>query len=195
MQQPTVSKGHHGQNLDHCREYDARSWITAQRSVPDRTFNVKPESGPKNLSDVSIHTGQLFPTAKSGAYHLKGLSHEIFGPVNWPVWMHIGLDKNCFWFLNVKEAPRYEAAILSFYAFQLKLHRRFLESRRRIGKWACGSPIFVDFWLAVLGETLLMGVNISRRIVESLRMIGNWVPSSRRRIGNWVPSSRRRIGN
>jgi hypothetical protein len=29
---------------------------------------------------------------------LKGLSHEIFGPVYWPVWMHKGLNKNRFWF-------------------------------------------------------------------------------------------------
>jgi hypothetical protein len=36
---------------------------------------------------------------------LKGLSHEIFGPVYWPVWIHIGLNKNRFWFLNFKEAP------------------------------------------------------------------------------------------
>ncbi len=37
--------------------------------------------------------------------NLKGLSHEIFGPLYWPVWMHIGLNKNRFWFLNFKEAP------------------------------------------------------------------------------------------
>jgi hypothetical protein len=36
---------------------------------------------------------------------LMGLSHEIFGPVSLPVWMHLGLNKNRFWFLNVKEAP------------------------------------------------------------------------------------------
>jgi hypothetical protein len=36
---------------------------------------------------------------------LKGLSHEIFGPVCWPVWMHLGLNKNRFWFLNFIEAP------------------------------------------------------------------------------------------
>ncbi len=36
---------------------------------------------------------------------LKGLSHEIFGPVYWPVWMHLGLKKNHFWFLNFEEAP------------------------------------------------------------------------------------------
>ncbi len=52
---------------------------------------------------------------------LKGLSHEIFGPVYWPGWMHLGLNKNRFWFLNFKKLLRYEAAILSFYAFQLNL--------------------------------------------------------------------------
>ncbi len=36
---------------------------------------------------------------------LKGLSHEIFGPVYWPVWMHLGLNKNRFWFLNFEGAP------------------------------------------------------------------------------------------
>jgi hypothetical protein len=36
---------------------------------------------------------------------LRGLSHEIFGPVYWPVWMHLGLNKNRFWFLNFKGAP------------------------------------------------------------------------------------------
>jgi hypothetical protein len=35
---------------------------------------------------------------------LKGLSHEIFGPVYWPVWIHLGLNKNRFWFINFKEA-------------------------------------------------------------------------------------------
>jgi hypothetical protein len=63
---------------------------------------------------------------------LKGLSHEIFGPVYWPVWMHLGLNKNRFWFLNFKGAPSI-TGILSFYAFQFKPSRRFLESPRRIG--------------------------------------------------------------
>jgi hypothetical protein len=36
---------------------------------------------------------------------LKGLSHEIFRPVFWPVWIEIGLNMNPFWFLSFKEAP------------------------------------------------------------------------------------------
>ncbi len=73
---------------------------------------------------------------------LKGLSHEIFGPVYWPVWMYLGLNKNRFWFLNLKKLLRYETAILSFVAFQFN-SRRFLESPRRIGNWVRGSPRFI----------------------------------------------------
>jgi hypothetical protein len=36
---------------------------------------------------------------------LKGLSQEIFWPVFWPVWMHLGLNRKLFWFLSFKEAP------------------------------------------------------------------------------------------
>ncbi len=35
---------------------------------------------------------------------LKGLSHEIFGPVFWPVWMYLGLNVNRLWFLNFNYA-------------------------------------------------------------------------------------------
>jgi hypothetical protein len=34
---------------------------------------------------------------------LKGLSHENFRPVFWPVWIYLGLNGNRFWFLNFKE--------------------------------------------------------------------------------------------
>jgi hypothetical protein len=35
----------------------------------------------------------------------KGLSHEIFGPVFWPVWIHLGLNMKRLWFLNINGAP------------------------------------------------------------------------------------------
>jgi hypothetical protein len=51
---------------------------------------------------------------------------------------------------------RFETAILSFDAFQAKPSPRFLESRRMIAaNRARGSPIFLNFWLAVLQEKLL----------------------------------------
>jgi hypothetical protein len=36
---------------------------------------------------------------------LKGLSHEIFGPVFWAVRMYLGLNITCLWFLNFDDAP------------------------------------------------------------------------------------------
>ncbi len=40
----------------------------------------------------------------NGDLELKGLSHEIFRPVFWPVWMHLGLNVNGLWFFNFKES-------------------------------------------------------------------------------------------
>ncbi len=36
---------------------------------------------------------------------LKGLSHEILGPVFWAVRMYLGLNVNRLWFLNFNDAP------------------------------------------------------------------------------------------
>jgi hypothetical protein len=38
-------------------------------------------------------------------HNLKGLSHEIFWPVFWAAWMHLGLNVNRLWFLNFNDAP------------------------------------------------------------------------------------------
>jgi hypothetical protein len=35
---------------------------------------------------------------------LKRLSHEIFEPVFWAVWMYLGLNVNRLWFLNFNYA-------------------------------------------------------------------------------------------
>jgi hypothetical protein len=37
-------------------------------------------------------------TMIAGLQGLKRLSHEIFRPVFWPVWMHLGLNENRLWF-------------------------------------------------------------------------------------------------
>ncbi len=36
---------------------------------------------------------------------LKGLSHEIFWPVFWPLRMYLGLNVNQLWLLNCNDAP------------------------------------------------------------------------------------------
>jgi hypothetical protein len=35
----------------------------------------------------------------------KGTVAEIFRPVLWSVWMHLGLNLNSFWFKNCYDAP------------------------------------------------------------------------------------------
>jgi hypothetical protein len=57
----------------------------------------------KRAATFTYKIVELFSNVKINTI-LKGLSHEIFGPVYWPVWMHLGLNKNCFWFLNFEEA-------------------------------------------------------------------------------------------
>jgi hypothetical protein len=54
------------------------------------------------------------------------------------------------WFLNLMVLLWFYKNFVSLEVFQAKHSPRFLESQRRIGNWACGSPIFVDFLLAVL---------------------------------------------
>jgi hypothetical protein len=49
----------------------------------------------------------LFPRKfyKESFCDLKKLSHEIFGPIFWSVWMHLGLNVNRLWFFNFNDAP------------------------------------------------------------------------------------------
>ncbi len=66
-----------------------------------------------NILDViSLHPDQVKKKELVAGAHwnrwatfvvLKGLSHEIFRPVFWPVWMHLALNGNRFSFLNFKE--------------------------------------------------------------------------------------------
>jgi hypothetical protein len=73
---------------------------TGLKSPDCCNFYIKEKQGTqmgRHAAGVPCHT--------SDSLFLKGLSHEIFGPVYWPVWMHLGLNKNRFWFLTFKEAP------------------------------------------------------------------------------------------
>ncbi len=58
----------------------------------------------KKFKLFSGHRNKLLKIIRSCMkYGLKGLSHEIFRPVFWPVWMHLGLNVNRLWFFNFKE--------------------------------------------------------------------------------------------
>jgi hypothetical protein len=47
----------------------------------------------------------LTPLKTRRTVPLKGLSHEIFGPVFWAVWMYLDLNVNRLWFFNFNDAP------------------------------------------------------------------------------------------
>jgi hypothetical protein len=55
----------------------------------------------RNFSSSSLRFRQRGTSLKT----LNGLSHEIFGPVFCPVWMNLGLNVNCFWFVNYYDTP------------------------------------------------------------------------------------------
>jgi hypothetical protein len=74
----------------------------------------------------------VFPTVTYLFYSLKGLSHEIFRPVFWPVWMHLAWMWTAYGFNIFLKLLRFLATILSFGALHTKPSRRFYESPRRI---------------------------------------------------------------
>ncbi len=51
---------------------------------------------------------------------LKGLLHEIFWPFYWPVWMHLGPNKNRFWFLHFEEAPSIWGSHFKFWCISVQ---------------------------------------------------------------------------
>jgi hypothetical protein len=55
--------------------------------------------------------------------YLKGLLREIFGPVFWAVWMHLGLIVNRFWIFNFYDVPSIFDGHLGFMRFRPKLLR------------------------------------------------------------------------
>ncbi len=77
---------------------------------------------------------------------LKGLSHEIFGPVYWPVWMHLGLNKNCFWFLNFEEAPSIWGSHFKFWCVSVQTFSEILRISRRFGTWGLSCQFFSENW-------------------------------------------------
>jgi hypothetical protein len=77
--------------------------------------------------NTSSGQGQLWEDYLDILFCLKGLSHEIFGPVFWPVWIYLGLGS-----FNFKESSLILDSYLSIDAFHAKPSRRFVESPRRI---------------------------------------------------------------
>ncbi len=119
---------------------------------------------------------------------LKGLLHEIFRPVFWPVWIYLGLNGNRF-SLNFKE----DCFILdSYFKYWCVSCQTFSEIRRISEKdWQLSSRFsnFSLFWVSGPLRNAAKGVNTSRRFVESPRMIDNLFHGSPRMLFNQISVS------
>jgi hypothetical protein len=118
---------------------------------------------------------------------------RFLGLFSWLACMHVGLNVNRFWFLNFYDAPSFVDDYFKFWFVSGQIFSeilRFLESWRRIGNWACCSPMFRDFWLA-FSEKHCLGCKWFSKMFRIPVKIGYWVLNSRRRIGNQVCDSPR----
>jgi hypothetical protein len=110
-------------------------------------------------------------STKRGTDFLKGLSLEIFGPGHWPVWMHLGLNKNRFWFINFKEAPSIWDSLFKFCCVSVQTLEKV---------WQL-SPRFSEIYLNchLLLDTLMLLKNIlgePRTVANPSRELGTQLP-------------------
>ncbi len=115
---------------------------------------------------------------------LKGLSHEIFRPVFWPVWIYLGLNGKCFSFLNFKEGS---LILDNYFKYWCISSQTFSEIRRISEKdWQLRSRFsnFSLFWVSGPSRNTAKGVNTVQRFVESPRTIDNLFRGSPRMFFN-----------
>jgi hypothetical protein len=120
---------------------------------------------------------------------LKGLSHEIFRPVFWPVWIYLGLNGNRFSFLNFKEGSLILDSCFKYWCVSCQT---FSEIRRISEKdWQLSLRFsnFSLFWVSGPRRNAAKGVNTSRRFVEFPRMIDNLFRGSPRMFYNNISVS------
>jgi hypothetical protein len=99
---------------------------------------------------------------------LKGLSHKIFSPVFWLVWIYLGLNGNRFSFLNFKEGS---LILDSYFKYWCISCQTFSEIHRISEKdWQLSSR-FCNFSLFLVSSpprNAAKGVNTSWRFVDNL---------------------------
>jgi hypothetical protein len=75
---------------------------------------------------------------------LKGLSHENFGPVYWPVCIHLDLNENRFWFLNFKEAPSVWGSHFKFWCVSIQTFSEILRISEK--DWQLWTQLPILLW-------------------------------------------------
>ncbi len=106
---------------------------------------------------------------------LKGLSLEIFRAIFWLAWIYLGLNGHRFWFFNFQEDP---LILDSKLKYRWVLYLTFSEIKELTIESAVLQ--FSFFWVSGPPRNAAKGVNTSRRLVESPRMIDNYFRSSPR---------------
>ncbi len=94
-------------------------------------------------------------SAAACAKALKGLSHEIFGPVFWPVCMRLGLNRNRYWFLTFKYAPSFLIIYFKFGRVSGQSLSEILGISEKDLQYCPRLSKFHVFWKAFLQETRL----------------------------------------
>jgi hypothetical protein len=118
--------------------------------------------GVKDFQLYTIEYKSYIQFILNNLHSLKGLSHEIFGPVYWPVWMHLGLNKNRFWFLNFKEAPSIWGSHFKFLCVSVQTFSEILR-------------ISENYW------------QLRTQLPILLRELGTQLPILLRELGNQLP--------
>ncbi len=114
---------------------------------PFRFFPIFPQFVLFLLKTISL----MFPRP------LRGLLHEIFGPVFWTVWIDLGLNRNRFWLLSFKEAPLIWDRPFKFWCFSFQTFSEILRISEK--DWQLNSR-FLEIYLKLLWDTLMLWKNI-----------------------------------
>ncbi len=122
-------------------------------------------------------------------YYLKGLSHEIFRPVFWPVWIYLGLNGNRFSFLNFKKGFLILESFLKYWCVSCQTFSEILRISEKDWQLSSRFSNFYLFWVRGTPRKAAKGVNPSRRFIDSLRMIDNLFRGSPRMFFNNISVS------
>ncbi len=98
------------------------------------------------------------------------MSHEIFRPVFWPVWMHLGLFENRLSFSNCHEAPSIFGSYFKFWCLSYQTFseiRRISEKDWQLNPWFSKKERHSYVVEEHSRRTAELVVNHSRRFYES----------------------------
>jgi hypothetical protein len=84
----------------------------------------------------------------SKGWCLKGLSHENFSPVFWPVWIYLGLNGNRFWFLNFKEGSLIWDSYFKFWCVSCQTFSGILQISEKDWQLSSRFSNFSWFWVS-----------------------------------------------